>query len=102
VEVGEVADVVDEHRTPVAARRRPAVDPRAEHEVVQDQLAASIDEIEQARLAVRAFESVVLVPTGARRSASASSSATATASIGPTSRPGAGPRRLVAAGPSSI
>jgi hypothetical protein len=61
VQVGEVADVVDEHRTAVAARRRPAVDAGREHEVVEDALAATREEIEQTGLAVRALEDVGLV-----------------------------------------
>jgi hypothetical protein len=61
VEKGKVADVVDDHRTAVAARRRPAVNSGGKHEVVQDELASAIEEIQQARLAVRAVEDVVLV-----------------------------------------
>ena len=59
--MGEMADVVDEERTTGTTRGRPAVDPRSEHEVVDDELAATIEQIEQARPAVRAFEPVVLV-----------------------------------------
>ena len=55
--MGEVADVVDDHRTAVAA----FVPGRTEHEVVQDQLSASFEQIEQAGLAVRALEDVILL-----------------------------------------
>jgi hypothetical protein len=44
VQMGKVADLVDEHRTAAAAHRRPAVDPRGEHEVVDDQLAAPVEQ----------------------------------------------------------
>jgi hypothetical protein len=53
--------LVDEHRTAGAARRRPALDAGGEHEVVEDELAASSEQIEQARLAVGAVEDIVLV-----------------------------------------
>jgi len=43
VQVGEVADLGDEHRAAVAAR----VLERAEHEVVEEQLRAALEEIEQ-------------------------------------------------------
>jgi hypothetical protein len=59
--VGEVADVVDEQRAALAARRRPAVHAGGEHEVVDDELAASVEQVAEARLAAGALEDVVLV-----------------------------------------
>jgi hypothetical protein len=61
VEVGEVADVVGDHRAAVAARRRPAVYARREHEVVDDQLAAAVEQVEQARPATGPLEHIVLL-----------------------------------------
>jgi hypothetical protein len=55
--MGEVADLVDDHRAAVAA----LVLVGTEHEVVDDQLASALEQIEQARLAVRALEDVVLL-----------------------------------------
>src|SRR5205814_179236 len=57
VQVGEVADLVDEHRAAVAAR----VLVRPEHEVVDEQLPAPLEEVEQARLAGGTVEDVGLV-----------------------------------------
>src|SRR5256886_11282550 len=57
MKVGEVADLVDEHRTAVAA----GVLVRAEHEVVEEQLAAPFEEIEQRGLALRPGEAVLLL-----------------------------------------
>src|SRR5688572_9200163 len=56
-----MADLVDDHRTARAARIRPALDAGGEHEVVDDELAAAFEQIEQARLAVGALEDIVLV-----------------------------------------
>src|SRR5919106_4225517 len=69
VQVREMADLVDEHRTPGAARGRPALDVGSEHEVVDDQLAAPVEQIEQARHAVRAFEDVALLKPDHRQRA---------------------------------
>src|SRR6266545_5416329 len=55
--VGEVADLVDEHRAAVAAN----VMVRAEHEVVEEQLPAALEEVEQRGLARRPIEDVVLL-----------------------------------------
>ena len=57
MQVGEVADLVDEHRATVAAR----ILVRPEHEVVEEQLRATLEEVEQAGLAVGSLERVVLV-----------------------------------------
>src|SRR5437763_384492 len=65
VQVREVADLVDEHRAAVAAR----VLVRPEHEVVEEQLTASLEEVGQARLSVRAVEDVVLVDPDSRQPA---------------------------------
>src|SRR5438874_7851668 len=48
MEVGEVADLVDDHRAAAAARLLVG----AEHEVVEDELTAPLEEIEEVRLAV--------------------------------------------------
>jgi hypothetical protein len=70
VQMGEVANVVNEQRTAGAARFRPALDARGEHKVVDDQLAAAIEQIEQGRLAVRALEDVLLLDPDHREPAS--------------------------------
>src|SRR5258708_12569451 len=64
MEVGEVSDVVDEHRAAIAARIRPARHIRREHEVVDDQLAAALEQIEQARFTAQPLEDVALVDPG--------------------------------------
>jgi uncharacterized protein (DUF433 family) len=46
----------DEHRTAGAARLPPAVGPGGEHEVIEDPLAASLEQVEQARLAFWTLE----------------------------------------------
>jgi hypothetical protein len=56
MQMGEMADLIDEHRTAVAARLWPTVDRGGEDEVVNDQLAAPGEQIEQARLAARTLE----------------------------------------------
>src|SRR5689334_6126255 len=63
--MGQVTDLVDEHRAAVAA----GVFVRAEHEVVEEQLPARIEEVEQARLPVRPVENVVLVDPDHRQPA---------------------------------
>ena len=60
-QVGEVADVVDEHGAAPAARLRPARDPGLEEEAVDDQLPTPVEQVEQAHPADRAFELVVLL-----------------------------------------
>jgi hypothetical protein len=57
VHVGEMADLVDEHRAAVAAR----VMAGTEHEVIDEKLAAAIEKVDQAGLALRSFELVVLL-----------------------------------------
>jgi len=64
--VREVADVVDDDRASLAA----GVPSRVEHEVVDDQLPAAVEEVEQRRLAVRSVEDVFLVDPDHRESAS--------------------------------
>src|SRR5687767_1017751 len=59
--MGEMADLVDKERTSGAPRRRPAVDTRSEHEVVDDQLTTPLEQIEQPRLAIRPLEHIVLI-----------------------------------------
>jgi hypothetical protein len=63
--VGEVADLVDEHRAAIAARLLVG----AEHEVVEDELTASLEEVDQARLAVPALEHVLLFDPDHRQAA---------------------------------
>ena len=60
-----MADLVDEHRAADAAH----VLVRSEHEVVEEQLPAPLEEIEQRRLAVRPVEDVVLVDPHPRKPA---------------------------------
>jgi len=57
VQVGRVAEVVDHERAHVAA----LVPFRVEHEVVDDELAAALEQVEQSHAAVRAFEAVRLL-----------------------------------------
>ena len=52
-----VPDLVDDHRAALAARLLVG----AEHEVVEQELAAPVEKIDQPRLAVRALEDVVLL-----------------------------------------
>src|ERR1700738_1064687 len=59
--MGKVADLVDEHRTSRAARLRPTINPWSEHEVVEDKLCASLEQIEEAYLAGRGIENIVFV-----------------------------------------
>src|SRR5262249_30605954 len=54
------ADVIDDHRAARAAGRRPAIDTGRKHEVVDDELAASLEQFDEARLAVRSVEDVIL------------------------------------------
>src|SRR5256886_6797362 len=65
MQVGEVADLVDEHRAPVAA----GVLVRAEHEVIEEQLPAPFEEIEQLGLAFRPDEDVLLLDVRPRKPA---------------------------------
>ena len=60
-----MTDLVDEHRTAVAARFLV----RPEHEVVEEQLPPPLEEVEQARLAVRPVEDVILVHADHRQPA---------------------------------
>ena len=57
----EGADVIDHHRATGAACRRPAIDTRSEHEVIKNELAAALEEVEQARPAVWAVEGVIFL-----------------------------------------
>ena len=61
LQVSDVAEVVHEHRAAGATRVRPAVGARAEHEVVDDQLPAALEQVQQADVPVRPLEHVVLV-----------------------------------------
>src|SRR5918996_6493321 len=60
-----MADLVDEHRAAIAA----LVLVRPEHEVVEEQLPAPLEEVEQARRAVPAVEDVVLIDPDHRQTA---------------------------------
>src|SRR5262249_20264682 len=51
VEMGEVADLIDEHRAAGTA----GIPRRTEHEVVEDELAASLEELGESPRAVRAL-----------------------------------------------
>jgi hypothetical protein len=68
MQVGEVADLVDEHRAAVAAD----VLVRPEHEVVEQQLPAPFEQIGQRDLACRAVEGVTLLDSHARQHAALS------------------------------
>src|SRR5262249_60672928 len=65
MQVGEMADLVDEHRAAVAA----CVLIRPEHEVVEEQLSATLEDFEQRGLAVRTVEDVALVDSDHRQRA---------------------------------
>src|SRR5437879_4306111 len=56
----ELTDVVNEHGTARTTSRRPAVDAGGEHEMIKEQLRASVEQIEQTHLAAGAIEGVVL------------------------------------------
>ncbi len=60
-----MADLVDEHRAPVAA----FVLIRPEHEVIEEQLPAPLEQVEQPSLAVRPVEDVVLLDLEPRQPA---------------------------------
>jgi hypothetical protein len=60
MQVRGMAQVVHEHRTAGAARVRPTVHAGREHEVIDEQLPAAFEQVEQACLAVRAVEHVIL------------------------------------------
>jgi hypothetical protein len=61
--MSDLADLVDEHRAPVASR----VLIRAEHEVVEEQLSAPLEQLRQRGLAGRTVEDVVLVDADHRQ-----------------------------------
>jgi len=61
VQVREIGDLIDEERATGTTRVRPAVHARREHEMVEDQLPAAFEQIEQRCFAVRPFEHVGLV-----------------------------------------
>jgi hypothetical protein len=65
VQVGEVADVVGEER----AGRAALIPVRVEHEVVDQQLATVLEQIQQAGRAVPALEPVLLADLGHRQPA---------------------------------
>jgi hypothetical protein len=69
VHMGEVPDLVDEHRTAGTACRRPPLDAGGEHEVVEDELAAALEQVEEALGTVRPLEDVVLVDPDHRQPA---------------------------------
>src|SRR4051795_11033046 len=57
MQVGGMADLVDEHAAAVTA----LVLVRSEHEVVEDELAAALEQVHERGLPSRAFEDVVLI-----------------------------------------
>jgi hypothetical protein len=57
----QVRDVIGHERAADAAMLRPAHDARLVERAVEKQLAAAVEEVEQARRAVRAFEAIVLL-----------------------------------------
>ena len=61
VEVGEVGDLVGHERAAAAAALGPAGDAGLEEEAVDDQLAAPLEQVEQARRPVRSLEAVLLL-----------------------------------------
>ncbi len=63
MQVGEVADVVDDH----AAARAGVIVARLQHVVIDDELAAAVEQVEQARLAVRALEHILLLDPDRRQ-----------------------------------
>jgi hypothetical protein len=66
----EVADLVaGDQGAAAAASLRPACHPGLEEEAVDDQLPAALEEVEQARRAVRSFDAVVLLHGHARHPA---------------------------------
>src|SRR6266536_466927 len=65
-----MADLVDERRA-ARARQIPVVEP---HQVVDDQLTAALEEIEQARLPFRPIEDVLLLDLDHRRRSALSAS----------------------------
>src|SRR5882672_10546123 len=64
-----MSDLVGEKRAAGAAGRRPAVDTGSEHEMVEEELAAAIEQIGKTRLAVRALEHIGFVDPRHRLSA---------------------------------
>jgi hypothetical protein len=52
MQVSEVADVVDNERTTWTTRLRPTVHAGGKHEMVEDELSAAIEQIDQPRPAV--------------------------------------------------
>jgi len=69
VEVGEVADLIGHEGAAGASALRPFGDARLEEEAVDDQLPAPVEQVEQAGLATRALEDVLLVDGQPRHSA---------------------------------
>src|SRR5205814_5523007 len=61
MEMGGVTDLVDEHGTAVAAGVWPAADARREHEVIQHELAAALEEVAQPRRTFWAGEYILLL-----------------------------------------
>ena len=61
MQVGEVTHVVDEHSNSRRSRPTATRGRRGVHEVVEDELAAALEQIEQPGLAVRALEDVSFV-----------------------------------------
>src|SRR6201984_2225438 len=56
----EGTEIIAGHRAARAAGGGPALDTRRKHEVIDDELAASLEQSEEARLAVRSVEDVIL------------------------------------------
>jgi hypothetical protein len=65
MKMGEVADLVDEHRAAVAARFLVG----AEHEVVEDELTPPVEKVDEPRLSLWAVEHVVPLDPDPRQAA---------------------------------
>ena len=61
VEMGRVGDLVGDHRAAAAGMVGPAEHAGLVEGAVDDQLAAAVEQVEQADLAVRAFEHIFLL-----------------------------------------
>jgi hypothetical protein len=69
VQMGEMTDLIDKHRTAGTARRRPTLDPWREHEVIQNKLPVPFEEVEQVHFASRTSEDIAFVDFDHRESA---------------------------------
>jgi hypothetical protein len=67
--MGEIADLVGAERAAAAGMFRPSEDAGLEERAVDDELAAPLEQVEQARLALRAFEHIVFLDEQPRHAA---------------------------------